>query len=112
MSHSTPKSLSVSLPDSAIATTGSDLLKDAKIVASKKIRFYPENEQAYHDALMLYRRSYNLAVERFRNDDYKDASGKFINMRPAIKAQVEQEQMQMKPCFPDTIINNSPIPVN
>ncbi len=95
VSHSTPKSLSVSLPHSAIATTGSDLLKDAKDakrVASKKTRFYPENKQAYHDALMLYRRSYNLAVERFRNDDYKDASGKFINMRPAIKAQVKQEQ--------------------
>ena len=89
-----PKSLSVSLPHSAIATTESVPLKGVKIVASKKIRFYPENESAYRDALALYRRSYNLAVERFRNDQYKDESGKFINMRPSIKAQVEQEQRE------------------
>ncbi len=109
VSHSTPKSLSVSLPHSAIATTGSDLLKDAKdakIVASKKIRFYPENKQAYHDALILYRRSYNLAVERFRNDDYKDASGKFINMRPAIKAQVEQEQKESGRAYNSIVSDN------
>ncbi len=107
--HSTPKSLSVSLPHSAIATTGSDLLKDAKdakIVASKKIRFYPENKQAYHDALILYRRSYNLAVERFRNDDYKDASGKFINMRPAIKAQVKQEQKESGRAYNSLVSDN------
>lgn len=106
VSHSTPKSLSVSLPHSAIATTGSDLLKDAKIVASKKIRFYPENEQAYHDALILYRRSYNLAVERFRNDNYKDASGKFINMRPAIKAQVKQEQKESGRAYNSIVSDN------
>ncbi len=109
VSHSTPKNLSVSLPHSAIATTGSDLLKDAKdakVVASKKIRFYPENEQAYHDALILYRRSYNLAVERFRNDDYKDASGKFINMRPAIKAQVKQEQKESGRAYNSIVSDN------
>ena len=74
------------------ATTKSVPLKGAKIIASKKIRFYPENESAYRDALALYRRSYNLAVDRFRNDKYKDENGKFINMRPSIKLQVEQEQ--------------------
>ncbi|WP_422442284.1 RNA-guided endonuclease InsQ/TnpB family protein [Endozoicomonas sp. ALB060] len=92
-----------------MATTGSDLLKDAKdakIVASKKIRFYPENKQAYHDALILYRRSYNLAVERFRNDDYKDASGKFINMRPAIKAQVKQEQKESGRAYNSLVSDN------
>ncbi|WP_252178295.1 hypothetical protein [Endozoicomonas sp. 4G] len=82
------------------------MLKDAKIIASKKIRFYPENEQAYHDALMLYRRSYNLAVERFRNDDYKDASGKSINMRPAIKAQVKQEHEESGRAYNSIVSDN------
>jgi hypothetical protein len=90
LNRSTQQNLLVSLPRSAIATTANDPLKGAKIIASKKIRFYPENVAAYFDALALYRRSYNLAVERFRNDDYKDENGGFVNMRPAIKAQVEQ----------------------
>ena len=101
-----PQSLSVSLPHSAIATTGSVPLKGAKIVASKKIRFYPENESAYRDALGLYRRSYNLAVDRFRNDKYKDESGKFINMRPSIKAQVEQEQKDSGRAYNSLISDN------
>ncbi|WOG30367.1 transposase [Endozoicomonas sp. 8E] len=55
---------------------------------------------------MLYRRSYNLAVERFRNDDYKDASGKFINMRPAIKAQVKQEQKESGRAYNSLVSDN------
>lgn len=103
---STPKSLSVSLPRSAIATTESVPPKGAKIVASKKIRFYPENESAYWDALALYRRSYNLAVERFRNDQYKDKNGKFINMRPFIKEQVEEEQKNSGRAYNSLISDN------
>lgn len=103
---STLKSLSVSLPHSAIATTESVPLKGVKIVASKKIRFYPENESAYRDALALYRRSYNIAVDRFRNDKYKDESGKFINMRPSIKAQVEQEQKDNGRAYNSLISDN------
>ena len=106
LSHSIQQSLSVSLPPSAIATTGSAPLKGVKIIASKKIRFYPQNEAAYFDALALYRRSYNLAVERFRNDDYKDENGKFINMRPAIKAQVEQEQQETGRAYNSLISDN------
>lgn len=101
-----PQSLSVSLPRSAIATTESVPLKGAKIIASKKIRFYPENESAYRDALALYRRSYNLAVDRFRNDKYKDENGKFINMRPSIKAQVEQEQKNSGRAYNSLISDN------
>jgi putative transposase len=82
-------SLSVSLPAFATATMGKD---PHNVIGSKRIRFYPENEQAYFDALALYRRSYNLAVERFINDDYRDDNGKYINMRPEIKAQVKEEQ--------------------
>ena len=101
-----PKSLSVSLPRSAIAITENAPLKDAKILASKKIRIYPENEQAYKDALWLYRRSYNLAVERFRNGSYKDSAGKFVNMRPSIKAQVEQEQRESGRAYNSIISDN------
>ncbi len=101
-----PQSLSVSLPRSAIATTENAPLKGAKIIASKKIRFYPENESAYRDALALYRRSYNLAVDRFRNDKYKDENGKFINMRPSIKIQVEQEQKNSGRAYNSLISDN------
>ncbi|MEZ9834125.1 RNA-guided endonuclease TnpB family protein [Vibrio breoganii] len=65
-----------------------------------------ENESAYFDALALYRRSYNLAVERFRNDDYKDEKGKFINMRPAIKAKVEQEQKESGRAYNSLVSDN------
>lgn len=100
------QSLSVSLPHSAIATMERVPLKGVKIVASKKIRFYPKNEIAYRDALALYRRSYNLAADRFRNDKYKDESGKFINMRPSIKAQVEQEQKDSGRTYNSLISDN------
>jgi hypothetical protein len=43
-----------------------DQPKDVVIIASKKLRFYPENERAYFDALSLFRRSNNLAVEKFK----------------------------------------------
>ena len=106
LSHSIQQSLSVSLPHSATATMVSEQQKGVKIIASKKIRFYPQNEAAYFDALALYRRSYNLAVERFRNDNYKDESGKFINMRPAIKAQVEHEQQETGRAYNSLISDN------
>lgn len=106
LNHSTPPSLSVLLPRSAIAITESAPLSGVRIITSKKIRFYPENESAYRDALALYRRSYNLAAERFRNDDYKDENGKFINMRPTIKAQVEQEQREAGRAYNSIISDN------
>ena len=106
LSRSTPLNLSVLLPRSAIAITENAPLKGVKVIASKKIRFYPENKVAYFDALALYRRSYNLAVERFRNDDYKDENGKFINMRPAIKTQVEQEQKEAGRAYNSLVSDN------
>lgn len=106
LNRSTLLNLSVLLPRSAIATTENDLLKGGKVIASKKIRFYPENEAAYFQALSLYRRSYNLAVERFLNNDYKDENGKWINMRPAIKAQVKEEQKESGRIY-DSIISDN-----
>lgn len=106
LSHSIQPNLSVSLPHCAIATSVSDPRQDEKIIASKKIRFYPQNESAYFDALALYRRSYNLAVERIRNGDHKDKSSQFINMRPAIKAQVIQKQQATGRAYNSLISDN------
>ena len=104
--RSIPTNLSALLPLSAIATTEKDQPKGVKVIASKKIRFYPENKSAYFDALALYRRSYNIAVNLFRTDKYKDEKGKFINMRPAIKAQVEQEQKESGRAYNSIISDN------
>ena len=102
----TQQSLSVSLPRSAIATTEKDRPIGAKVIASKKIRFYPENRRAYADALALYRRSYNLAAEIFINDNYKDEAGKFINMRPSIKAKVLLEQKDTGRAYNSLVSDN------
>lgn len=80
---STPKSLSVSLPRSAIATTENVPPKGIRIIASKKIRFYPENESAYQDALALYRR-FSICSWSVFVIIGKDAYGRFINMRISI----------------------------
>ncbi|MFT6903882.1 MAG: putative transposase [Oleiphilaceae bacterium] len=106
LNPSTQQSLLVSLPHSAIHTMANDQPKDAVILASKKIRFYPQNKHAYFDALSLYRRSYNLAVERYREGTYKDADGKFINLRPAIKAQTKQEQEASNRAYNSLISDN------
>ena len=81
--------LLVSLPASATVITESDL----QIVASKKIRFYPQNEKAYDDFLTLYRRAYNLAVEFFKEGHYKDEQGKSVDIRPEICTICKEEQI-------------------
>jgi hypothetical protein len=106
LSNLIPQILSVSLPLSATPTTENVQPKDVKVLASKKIRFYPENENAYFDGLAVFRRSYNLATERYINDDYKDSDGKFINFRPSIKAQVKSEQETSNRAYNSLISDN------
>ncbi|MEZ9709412.1 RNA-guided endonuclease InsQ/TnpB family protein [Vibrio breoganii] len=87
----TQRPLSVSLPRFATHTTAEEAIKGAKVVATKKIRFYPENKQGYEEALALYRRSYNIAVELINNGkDFVD--GKKFDIRPQIRSQVAAEQ--------------------
>ncbi|MDK9795080.1 transposase, partial [Vibrio sp. D431a] len=88
-----PRSL-VLLPHSVTATTEDGVIKGAKVLASKKIRFYPENETAYEQALTLYRRCYNLAVEMINGGKDKDENGKIIDIRPYIRGLVEKEQRE------------------
>ena len=52
------------------------------IIATKKIRIYPQNEDKYHQMIRVYRRSYNLAIEKYKNGTYKDSNGKSIDLRP------------------------------
>ncbi len=54
LNHSRHLNLLVLLPRSAIATTENDPLTSAKVIASKKISFYPEIKTTYFDALSLY----------------------------------------------------------
>jgi putative transposase len=117
LNHLIQQNLSVLLPLSVTPTMGSDQLKGGKInnksklpngviIGTSKIRFYPENPVAYNEALALYRRSYNLAVSKFLNEDYKDTEGKFVNMRPEIKEQVKQEQIENNRVY-NSIISDS-----
>jgi putative transposase len=102
----TPTNLSVLLPASAIPTTGKGQLEE-KVIASKKIRFYPENIIAYNEALTLYRRAYNLAVECYTNEKHIDENGKFKNLRPQIKAQCKEEQEAKGAIYNSIIVDNA-----
>lgn len=104
--HLTPTNLSVLLPASAIPTTGKGQ-REEKVIASKKIRFYPENVTAYNEALTLYRRAYNLAVECYTHSKYLDENGKFKNLRPQIKAQCKEEQKEKGAIYNSIIVDNA-----
>lgn len=90
---SIPQTLSVSLPRSVIPITESvqQLVERTKIVATKKIRVYPENAGKYHQMLCVYRRAYNIAVEKYKTGTYKDQNGKSIDIRPEIRSIVKSE---------------------
>jgi putative transposase len=81
--------------------------QEEKVMATKKIRFYPENEKAYQQAITLYRRAYNLAVERYINNNYKDDEGKFRNLRPEIKEQCKAEQSEAGSIYNSIIVDNA-----
>jgi putative transposase len=80
---------------------------EKKIVASKKIRFYPENSELYHQALTLYRRAYNLTVDCYVNNNYLDINGKFKNLRPQIKEQCKKEQVEKGYIYNSIIVDNA-----
>jgi putative transposase len=54
----------------------------------------------------LFRRSYNLAIERYINNDYKNTDGKYINFRPLIKEQVKREQEACNKAYNSLISDN------
>ena len=80
---------------------------EEKIIASKKIRFYPENSDLYHQALTLYRRAYNLTVDCYINNHYLDENGKFKNLRPQIREQCKKEQEEKEAIYNSIIVDNA-----
>jgi putative transposase len=83
-------------------------LKPSEIkIVSKKIRFFPENEEKYFQALILYRRAYNLAVSHYQNETFKDENGKWRNLRPEIKAQCKTEQEEKEAVYNSIIVDNA-----
>jgi len=82
--------------------------RDEKIaIAVKKIRFYPQNEEKYIQALQLYRRAYNIAVSHYLSGTDKDEEGKFKNLRPKIKEQCKKEQEEKNHIYNSIIVDNA-----
>ena len=77
------------------------------IKATKKIRVFPKNEDAYHQAIALYRRAYNLAIENYKNEKWKDDNGKSIDMRMPIKLIVKAEQGGTGRVYNSLIVDNA-----
>ncbi len=100
---STPQSLSVSLPHSAIPTTE----KIKQQVASKKIRIYPKEKNKYTEALTLYRRAYNLAISPFIEGTFLDEKGKFKDLRPKIREKCKPEQEIKNAVYNTNIIGDA-----
>ena len=82
---------------------------EKRVVASKKIRFYPEKSGFYYQALTLYRRAYNLAVAIYLNGEHIGEDGKFKNLRPQIKEQCKREQEENQFIYNSIIVDNAVI---
>ncbi len=80
--------LSILTPSVSINIEG----EKTKVIASKKIRIYPKNPELYNQAIVLNRRAYNLAIECYKEDKYKDENNKPLDLRPQIKEIVLNEQ--------------------
>jgi putative transposase len=106
LSNLTQQNLSASSLPSVIAITENALLQDAIIVGTKKIRIFPKNNDAYHQANTLFRRAYNLAMDHYINGTYLDINGEFINFRPSIKTIVKKEQNDKNHPYSSVIADN------
>lgn len=79
----TPQTLLVSSQALSTLTTVKEQQKEEKIVVTRKIRIFPENENKYFQALHTYRLAYNMAV-KYLNE------GKEINgLRETIKQEIK-----------------------
>jgi len=103
------KKLSIFLPKSSIPSSKKAQQRDGVLaIASKKIRFYPNEENKYHQALTLYRRAYNLAIEQYKNGTYRaEDSGKWRDLRLEIKKVCKEEQENKDEIYNSLIVDNA-----
>jgi len=101
---SSPADFDVTLPAAALDIKNN---QPVTIKATKKIRFYPESEIKYIQALMLYRRAYNLAISRYVEGSYKDDDGKFYDLRPWVKFACKLEQEEKGHVYNSLICDNA-----
>jgi len=97
-------SFDVTLPAAALYIKNN---QPVTIKATKKIRFYPESEMKYIQALMLYRRAYNLAISRYLEGSYKDDDGKLFDLRPWVKFACKLEQEEKGHVYNSLICDNA-----
>lgn len=74
---------------SLLPSTTPNQVKETAVI-TRKIRIYPINKQFAFDLLSLHRRSYNLAIEHFKNTPYEKQLS-VTELRRAIKLQVKDE---------------------
>ena len=98
--------LSDLLHPSVIAITEKAPQKSGKIIATKKIRIYPQNKKAYNEALALHRRAYNLAMANYIDKSYFDENGKLKNLRMEVKSIVKPESFKNKTIYNSLISDN------
>lgn len=64
-----------------------DLQREEQQIITRKIRIFPENKEAYKQALHTFRRAYNLSIEAFKLREEKPSS----ELRAAICKQISEE---------------------
>ena len=101
---SKPADFDVTLPAAALDIKNN---QSVTIKATKKIRFYPESERKYIQALILYRRAYNLAISRYMEGSYKDDDGKMYDLRPWVKFACKLEQEEKGHVYNSLICDNA-----
>ena len=101
---SSPVAFDVTLPAASLDIKNN---QPVTIKATKKIRFYPESESKYIQALMLYRRAYNLAISRYIEGSHKDEDGKLSDLRPWVKFACKLEQEKKGHIYNSLICDNA-----
>jgi len=66
-----------------------------------------QNELKYQEMLILYRRAYNLAIEKYTNNKYKDENGLWRDLRKEIRFQCEEEQKNKNSVYNSNVVNEA-----
>lgn len=57
--------------------------------------------------LTLYRRAYNLSIEKYKNNEYKDENGLWRDLRKEVRFQCEEEQKNKNSVYNSNVVNEA-----